>query len=87
MTRRPLELRMVNKRVEKPYFEFPKDHGTKKYFDCKKVTQTIEELTSKEAGEGKSISNKPIILKIYSSQVPDLTLVDLPGITRNPVGD
>ena len=24
---------------------------------------------------------------MYSSTVPDLTLVDLPGVTRNPVGD
>ncbi len=33
------------------------------------------------------ISDDPIICRIYSSTVPDLTLIDLPGITRNPVGD
>jgi len=26
--------------------------------------------------------DKPIILTIYSSSCPDLTLIDLPGITR-----
>ena len=25
--------------------------------------------------------------RVYSADVPDLTLIDLPGITRNPVGD
>ena len=29
--------------------------------------------------------NKPIVLTIYSSECPDLTLVDLPGITRIPL--
>ena len=44
-------------------------------------------MTDKDAGNGKNISSDPIICRIYSSTVPDLTLVDLPGITRNPVGD
>lgn len=29
----------------------------------------------------------PIMLKIYSPYVIDLTLIDLPGITKVPVGD
>ena len=33
------------------------------------------------------MTDKPINLKIYSSNVVNLTLIDLPGITRNPVGD
>lgn len=36
-------------------------------------------------GSNKNIVNKPIILTIYSSTCPDLTLVDLPGITRIPL--
>ena len=51
------------------------------------MTKTIEELTDKDAGKSKNISSDPIICRIYSASVPDLTLVDLPGITRNPVGD
>ena len=31
------------------------------------------------------IVNKPIILTIFSSDCPDLTIIDLPGITRIPL--
>jgi dynamin 1-like protein len=33
------------------------------------------------------VSSKPINLKIYSPRVLNLTLVDLPGMTKVPVGD
>ena len=46
------------------------------------VKQKIEKLTDKICGNSKNIVNKPIILTVYSSWVPNLTLVDLPGITR-----
>ena len=42
----------------------------------------IETLTDKVAGKKKNIVDKPIILSVYSRECPDLTLVDLPGITR-----
>ena len=34
------------------------------------------------AGKGTVIVNDPIKLRIYSTDCPDLTLIDLPGITR-----
>ena len=43
--------------------------------------------TDDEAGAGKAISRKPIQLKIHSPHVLNLTLVDLPGITKVAVGD
>ena len=39
------------------------------------------------AGGNKGICPEPINLKIYSARVVNLTLVDLPGITKVPVGD
>ena len=33
------------------------------------------------------ISAEPIVLKIFSNKVVNLTLVDLPGLTKVPVGD
>ena len=42
----------------------------------------IDWLTDKVAGKSKGIVNKPIILTVFSAHTPDLTLVDLPGITR-----
>jgi replication fork clamp-binding protein CrfC len=49
------------------------------------VTETIEILTDKVAGNSKGISDVPIVCQIYSATVPDLTMIDLPGITRNAV--
>lgn len=43
--------------------------------------------TERETGMGVCVTDKPINLKIYSPNVVNLTLIDLPGITRNPVGD
>lgn len=37
------------------------------------------------AGSDKNISDEPISLTIYSANVVDLTLVDLPGITKVPI--
>lgn len=60
----------------------------------KKVEKRIEEDEIEEAvmaaqnelaGTSKGISNKPISLHIKKANAPDLTMVDLPGITRVPV--
>ena len=47
----------------------------------------ITALTQQLAGSHVSISDRPIYLSVYRQHSPDLTLVDLPGLTRNPVGD
>ncbi len=39
-------------------------------------------LTDEVAGSKKEIVDIPIVLNIFSKHTPDLTLVDLPGITR-----
>jgi len=49
--------------------------------------QEIERETDRVCGENKGISMHPILLKIYSPKVLNLTLVDTPGITKVPVGD
>lgn len=43
--------------------------------------------TDRLTGKNKGISHMPINLKIYSKKVLNLTLVDLPGITKVPIGD
>jgi hypothetical protein len=42
----------------------------------------IEEVTDKVCGKDKDIVDKPIVLNVYSPTCPDLTLIDLPGITK-----
>lgn len=39
------------------------------------------------AGRNKGISPEPICLTVHSARVPDLVIIDLPGITKVPVGD
>lgn len=43
-------------------------------------------MTDKVCGSNKGIVDLPIILNIYSHTCPDLTLIDLPGITRIAIG-
>ena len=47
----------------------------------------LQAETDRETGGNKGISEKQIRLKIYSPYVLNITLVDLPGITKVPVGD
>lgn len=42
-------------------------------------------MLTDEVAKNKNIVNSPIILTIYSNDVPDLTIIDLPGITRIPL--
>jgi GTP-binding protein EngB required for normal cell division len=49
------------------------------------VADAINAATAEIAGSGKGISDAPITLVVRKRGVPDLTLVDLPGITRVPV--
>jgi GTP-binding protein EngB required for normal cell division len=45
------------------------------------ISSTIEALTNSYAGPGMNITNKPINLRIHSPNIPNLNLVDLPGLT------
>ncbi|XP_072973402.1 dynamin-related protein 4C-like [Typha angustifolia] len=49
------------------------------------ITAAIRVATDEMAGDGKGISNTPLTLVVKKNGVPDLTMVDLPGITRVPV--
>ncbi|KAK3019511.1 hypothetical protein RJ639_003183 [Escallonia herrerae] len=49
------------------------------------VSEAINLATDEIAGDGKGISQTPLTLVVKKNGVPDLTMVDLPGITRVPV--
>ncbi|XP_072291970.1 dynamin-1-like protein isoform X4 [Eucyclogobius newberryi] len=59
----------------------------KLYTNFDEIRQEIEAETERVSGINKGISDEPIHLKIFSPHVVNLTLVDLPGITKVPVGD
>uniref|UniRef100_A0A8C9M937 Dynamin-1-like protein n=1 Tax=Panthera tigris altaica TaxID=74533 RepID=A0A8C9M937_PANTA len=74
VTRRPLILQLVHVSPE----------------DKRKTTgeeNEIENETERISGNNKGVSPEPIHLKIFSPNVVNLTLVDLPGMTKVPVGD
>lgn len=59
----------------------------KLYTNFDEIRHEIEAETDRVSGINKGISDDPIHLKIFSPHVVNLTLVDLPGITKVPVGD
>ncbi|KAL4993562.1 Dynamin central region-domain-containing protein [Aspergillus recurvatus] len=59
----------------------------RKYDDFALVKQEIEAETARIAGNNKGINRQPINLKIFSPHVLNLTMVDLPGLTKVPIGD
>ena len=81
VTRRPLELRLCHINSGEPWAVFEERKG-QKFTDFIKVRETIEALTDEVCGKDKNILDKPIVLNVYSQTCPDLTLVDLPGVTR-----
>uniref|UniRef100_A0A8C9YP13 Dynamin-2 n=1 Tax=Sander lucioperca TaxID=283035 RepID=A0A8C9YP13_SANLU len=84
VTRRPLVLQLINSPTE--HAEFLHCKG-KKFTDFDEVRQEIEAETDRITGANKGISPVPINLRVYSPNVLNLTLVDLPGMTKVPVGD
>lgn len=59
----------------------------KRFFNFNDIRKEIESETFRIAGKNKGISNNPINLKVYSPNVVNLTLIDLPGITKVPIGE
>ena len=78
-------LQLIHTTKAPDYAEFL--HIDKRFTDFDEVRNEIQSETFRVAGQNKGISKLPINLKIYSSNVVNLTLVDLPGLTKIPVGD
>lgn len=100
VTRRPLILQLVHVSPDDPQHRSA-DEGTLKleewgkflhtknkiYTDFDLIREEIEAETERMGGCNKGICPEPINLKIYSSRVVNLGLIDLPGLTKVPVGD
>ncbi|XP_055299266.1 dynamin-1-like protein isoform X2 [Sitodiplosis mosellana] len=100
VTRRPLVLQLIYTPLEDKDHRSA-EQGTAKleewgkflhtknkvFSDFDEIRKEIENETDRMAGTNKGICPEPINLKIYSTRVVNLTLVDLPGLTKVPVGD
>ncbi|WOH14492.1 hypothetical protein DCAR_0934011 [Daucus carota subsp. sativus] len=82
VTRRPLVLQLQQTdKGQQEYAEFGHLPG-RKFKDFGMVRQEIQEETDRITGRTKMISPVPIHLSIYSPNVVNLTLIDLPGLTK-----
>ncbi|XP_004140589.1 dynamin-related protein 5A isoform X1 [Cucumis sativus] len=81
VTRRPLVLQLHRIDDGKEYGEFM-HLPRKKFTDFAALRQEISDETDRETGRSKQISSVPIHLSIYSPNVVNLTLIDLPGLTK-----
>jgi dynamin 1-like protein len=59
----------------------------KRMYDFADIRREIADETNRITGNNKGVDSTPINLKIFSPRVVSLTLVDLPGIAKVPVGD
>ncbi|XP_011085267.1 dynamin-related protein 1E [Sesamum indicum] len=82
VTRRPLVLQLQQtEEGEQEYAEF--GHLPQRRFtDFSLVRKEIQDETDRVTGKTKQISPVPIHLSIYSPNVVNLTLIDLPGLTK-----
>ncbi|KAL8843223.1 MAG: hypothetical protein Q9176_002176 [Flavoplaca citrina] len=78
ITRRPIELTLVNTpNATAEYGEFPA-LGLGKISDFSQIQKTLTDLNL-AVPASECVSDSPIQLSIYSRNVPDLSLIDLPG--------
>lgn len=78
ITRRPIELTLVNTAdAQAEYGEFPA-LGLGKIMDFSHIQKTLTDLNL-AVPAADCVSDDPIQLSIYSPNVPDLSLIDLPG--------
>ena len=87
VTRRPLVLQLVHTPTLESSSEGSPEWGQflhidKHFTDFSEIRNEIEQETFRVAGQNKGISKLPISLRIHSPNVLDLTLVDLPGLTK-----
>ncbi|XP_047979601.1 phragmoplastin DRP1E-like isoform X1 [Salvia hispanica] len=82
VTRRPLVLQLQKTEDgQQEYAEF--GHlPRRKFSDFASVRKEIQDETDRITGKTKQISPVPIHLSIYSPNVVNLTLIDLPGLTK-----
>ena len=86
VTRRPLILQLEHRPEPADVGIFDHKPGVN-YKDFTEIRKEIERETERLVGKKFCISGDPIKLKIFSRNVVDITLIDLPGMTKVPTGD
>ena len=98
VTRRPLVLQLVRTAADGDAAAATAEGGAdewgeflhapaRRFTSFEAIRAEIEAETERKLGKSKSVSADPIRLAIYSPHVVDLSLVDLPGMTKVPIAD
>ena len=91
VTRCPLELALRRGQTESAVLSYtdPND-GSKEIsnpIQLADIPDAVNAATRHLAGDNSGLVPALISLKVTKPEAPDLTLIDLPGIVRNPIGD
>ena len=84
-TKRPVEISITHIKDNNIPYAILEELGSEKFYDFSKLESNIEDLFEKiNIKHNQGIEDKPIKLKLYSSNLPSITIFDLPPIIRNP---
>ncbi|XP_057869501.2 dynamin-related protein 4C-like [Cryptomeria japonica] len=84
-TRVPVVVRLQNCKPEERQI-FIEYNGKKRSSIAESsIAETLNSVTEEIAGTGKGIGDTPVTLNVCKPNAPDLTMIDLPGISRVPV--
>ncbi|GAB65580.1 dynamin protein [Plasmodium cynomolgi strain B] len=92
VTRTPIIIQLTNSKSEEcyctlTYTDYENNRVEKHVDDFSILNDMLIDVTEEITGGNKCIKETPIIIEIHKSDVLDLTLIDLPGLTKVPVGN
>ena len=91
VTRCPLELALRRGQAESAVLSYthPTDSSKEitRELQIQDISDAVQTATADLAGTNSGLVSALISLKVTHPEAPDLTLIDLPGIVRNPIGD
>ncbi|SBT76199.1 dynamin-like protein, putative [Plasmodium ovale] len=92
VTRTPIIIQLTNSKSEEcyctlTYCDFENNRVEKHIDDFSILNDILIDVTEEITGGNKCIKETPIIIEIHKNDVLDLTLIDLPGLTKVPVGN
>ncbi|SOV77347.1 dynamin-like protein [Plasmodium sp. gorilla clade G3] len=92
VTRTPIIIQLTNSKSEDcyctlTYCDYDNNRVEKHIDDFSILNEILIDVTEEITGGNKCIKETPIIIEIHKNDVLDLTLIDLPGLTKVPVGN
>ncbi|KAI4838010.1 dynamin-like protein [Plasmodium brasilianum] len=92
VTRTPIIIQLTNSKADDcyctlSYCDYENNRVEKHIDDFSVLNDMLVNVTEEITGGNKCIKETPIIIEIHKNDVLDLTLIDLPGLTKVPVGN